>query len=209
MQDFAEVQFPTDIAYGSLGGPVFSTDVTPSQSGFEQRNSNWAQARARYNVAHGLKSRAQMDALLAFFRARRGRAQGFRFKDWSDFHASGQGIGLGNGAAKQFQLVKRYGSGGGEQIRPILKPVSGSVEIRVNGTVQSSGVGVDAASGVVTFTTAPAAATVITAGFDFDVPVRFDSDAMEVTLEEVEAFTAREIPLVELRLPLPLLNAGV
>jgi uncharacterized protein (TIGR02217 family) len=209
MQDFVEIRFPTDIAYGSSGGPAFSTDVTISQNGYEQRNSNWQQARARYNVAHGLKTRVQMDALIAFFRARHGRAVGFRFKDWSDYQANTQGIGVGDGMRREFQLIKRYGSGGQEQIRPILKPVVGSVEVRVNDLLQTSGVSVDTSNGVVSFVTAPVNGAIITASFEFDVPVRFDTDALDVTLEEIEAFTANAIMLVELRLPAASLNSGV
>lgn len=108
---FVEVRFPTDIAYGSAGGPEYSTDIVITHSGHEQRNSNWSQARARYNIAHGVKTQAQLDALIAFFRARKGRADGFRFKDWTDHKATGQLIGTGDGERVSFQLVKSYDSG--------------------------------------------------------------------------------------------------
>ena len=99
---FVEEQFPTDISYGSSGGPEFSTDIVTAQSGHEQRNSNWAEARARYNVAHGVKSQTQLDALIAFFRARKGRACGFRFKDWIDYKASNQLLGQGMAVPRPF-----------------------------------------------------------------------------------------------------------
>lgn len=94
---FHEIRFPDDISYGSNGGPEFSTDIIITQGGFEQRNSNWANARAKYNVAHGVKTETQLAELIAFFRARKGRAHGFRFKDWTDYQITGQVIGTGNG----------------------------------------------------------------------------------------------------------------
>src|SRR5262245_55974480 len=103
MPDFDEVQFPPDIAYGAVGGPEYRTTVLVTASGREQRNSAWAQARGRWNVAHGLKSRAQVAALIAFFRARKGRAHGFRFKDWTDYQATGQPLGTGDGTTTAFQ----------------------------------------------------------------------------------------------------------
>src|SRR5688500_4642354 len=108
---FIEIRFPTDISYGSGGGPEYSTDIVITQSGYEQRNANWAQARASYNVAHGVKTQAQLDTLIAFFRARKGRADGFRFKDWTDYQATGQALGTGDGVQTGFQLVKSYSSG--------------------------------------------------------------------------------------------------
>ena len=106
---FVEVQFPSDISYGATGGPMFLTDVVATVSGHEQRNSKWSQARARYNVASGVKTETQWQALIAFFRARRGKAVGFRFKDWGDFKAVNQPL-LSLGGT-QYQLVKQYVSG--------------------------------------------------------------------------------------------------
>ncbi len=111
MSGFHEVQFPPDISYGASGGPGYSTTVITTVSGHERRNANWADARG-WNVAHGLKKREQVAELIAFFRARRGRAYGFRFKDWTDYQALAQSLGVGDGATTSFQLVKHYASGG-------------------------------------------------------------------------------------------------
>ncbi len=203
--DFAETQFPTDIAYGSAGGPVFATELVVGASGAERRNRLWSQARARYQVGTGVKSEAQMRALIAFFRARGGRATGFRFKDWSDFQGVNEPLGVGNGAQKKFQLVRRYGNGGQEQLRPVLKPVGGTVRIYVDGALVS-GLSISTVTGVVSFATAPASGVVLTADFEFDVPVRFDTDALEITLEDVGAQNVRDLPLIELRLPTPSLE---
>src|SRR5262245_58420702 len=108
---FHDIRFPDDISYGSSGGPNYSTDIVVTQSGYEQRNINWQEARARYNVAHGVKTQSQLDTLIAFFRARKGRAHGFRFRDWTDYEAAGQVIGTGNASQTQFQLTKQYVSG--------------------------------------------------------------------------------------------------
>ena len=196
---FVETQFPTDIAYGSSGGPEYATDVVVSSSGYEQRNVNWAQARARYNVAHGVKTKAQLDALIAFFRARKGRAYGFRFKDWTDYQASLQTLGTADGIATQFQLMKNYVSGSILEPRTIKKPVAGTVQVYKNAVLQTSGVSVDTTTGLVTFSTAPAAGAVITASFEFDVPVRFDTDKLSASLDAYGIHSWLDISLVEVR----------
>lgn len=196
---FIETQFPTDISYGSSGGPEYSTDVVMSQSGYEQRNVNWAQARAKFNVAHGVKTQSQLDALIAFFRARKGRAYGFRFKDWTDYTATGQWIGTGNGSQTVFQLQKLYTSGGVNEYRTITKPVSGTVAVYKNAVLQTSGYTVNTATGAVTFSVAPAAAVSVTADFEFDVPVRFDTDRLSAVLDSFGVHSWQDIPLVEVR----------
>lgn len=197
---FVEVQFPVDIAYGSSGGPEYATDIVASQSGYEQRNVNWEQARARYNVAHGVKTKAQLDALIAFFRARKGRAHGFRFKDWTDYQATTEALGTGDGVTTQFQLVKRYVSGAVTELRTITKPVSGTVQIYKNAVLQSSGVSVNTTTGVVTFTSPPAIGQAITATYQFDVPVRFDTDKLSASLDAYGIHSWLDIPLVEVRI---------
>lgn len=153
---FVEVAFPSDIAYGSSGGPEYSTDIVITHGGYEQRNINWAQARAKYNVAHGIKTQAQLDALIAFFRTRKGRADGFRFKDWSDYKATAQIIGTGNGSNKIFYLVKTYTSGSITETRSITKPVTGTLAVYVNSVLQAgSAYALDSTAGKITFVTAP------------------------------------------------------
>lgn len=198
---FIETRFPTDIAYGSAGGPEYSTDIVITQSGYEQRNANWSQARARYNVAHGVKTQTQLNSLIAFFRARKGRADGFRFKDWTDFKATAQAIGTGNASTTQFQLVKTYISGGITDTRTITKPVSGTLNIYFNSVLQSGSLySLNTTNGMVTFTTAPASGVAITADFEFDVPVRFDADRMVSTLDSYGSYSWSEIPIVEIRI---------
>ncbi|MDE3060450.1 MAG: DUF2460 domain-containing protein [Pseudomonadota bacterium] len=197
---FVETRFPTDIAYGSAGGPQYSTDIVITQSGYEQRNANWAQARAQYNVAHGIKTQAQLDALIAFFRARKGRADGFRFKDWTDYQANGQAIGSGDGATVTFQLVKIYTSGSTSETRIISKPVAGTVNIYLNAVLQSgSAYTLDTTTGLVTFNVAPGSGMTVTADFQFDLPVRFDTDHLSARLDSYGSFSWENVPIVEIR----------
>ncbi len=205
---FHDVRFPTAIGFGSTGGPQFSTSIVEFASGFEQRNMNWADARARYNVGSGVKSEDDLAAIAAFFRARRGRAYGFRFKDFMDFKscapsggvtALDQPIGTGDGSATAFQLVKTYGSGGEIYSRPVTRPVAGTVLIALDGIAASSGWIVDTATGLVSFDDPPAAGVSITAGFEFDVPVRFGEDALDLSAETFGAGAVPDIPIIEIR----------
>ncbi len=197
---FIETRFPTDIAYGSAGGPEYFTDIVVTHSGYEQRNVNWAQARARYNVAQGVKTQAQLDTLIAFFRARKGRADGFRFKDWTDYQATDQNIGTGDGVATVFQLRKNYINGSITEIRTITKPVAGSVVIKFDDVVENpSNYSVNTTTGEITFTGAPSASVQITASFEFDVPVRFDTDRLSASLDNYGSYSWSDIPLVEVR----------
>jgi uncharacterized protein (TIGR02217 family) len=190
---FVEVQFPSDISYGATGGPMFLTDVVATVSGHEQRNSKWSQARARYNVASGVKIETQWQALIAFFRARRGKAVGFRFKDWGDFKAVNQPL-LSLGGT-QYQLVKQYVSGAVVSERIITKPVAGTVKLYRNSILQASGWSIDTATGIIT----TSLTGTLTVDFDFDVPVRFDTDELALSLDSFNAGSWNNIPLIEVR----------
>jgi uncharacterized protein (TIGR02217 family) len=183
MTGFHEVQFQPDTSYGASGGPRYSTTVVTTVSGHERRNANWAMARGRWNVAHGLKKREQVAELIAFFRARRGRAYGFRFKGWTDYQALAQSLGVSDGGTTTFQLDKHCASSGEVETREITKPVAGTVKICRDGVEATSGWSVDTTTGLVTFTIAAAVSVQITTDFAFDVPVRFDSDRMDLTIE--------------------------
>jgi uncharacterized protein (TIGR02217 family) len=150
MSGFHEVRFPDNIAYGATGGPEFATTVVATGAGHEKRNVNWSEARGRWDVASGLKKQAQIDELIAFFRARRGKAYGFRFKDWTDYKATGQLLGTGDDAQTQFQLVKHYPSGSVIEARTIAKPVAGTVKVYLDDVEQVSGWSVDTTTGLVT-----------------------------------------------------------
>ncbi|MDH3660442.1 MAG: DUF2460 domain-containing protein [Alphaproteobacteria bacterium] len=200
MTSFHETRFPDNIAYGATGGPEFATTVVVTGAGHEQRNANWAAARGRWDVGTGLKNQQQLDTLIAFFRSRKGKAYGFRFKDWTDFKATGQLLGTGDNATTTFQLVKHYPSGNSIELRSIVKPVAGTVAIYLDSVEQLSGWSVDVTTGIVTFTSAPAQDVEVSADFEFDVPVRFDTDHMAVTIETYKLHRWQQIPIVELRI---------
>lgn len=190
---FVEVQFPSDISYGATGGPTFLTDVVTTVSGHEQRNSKWSQSRAKYNVASGIKTEAQWQALIAFFRARRGKAVGFRFKDWGDYTAVNQPLlSLGG---NDYQLVKQYVSGAVVSERVITKPVVGTVKLYRNSILQASGWSIDTATGIIT----TSLTGTLTADFEFDVPVRFDTDELALSLDSFDAGSWNNISLIEVR----------
>lgn len=202
---FHHIRFPLDIALGARGGPERKTDIVQLAGGGEYRNGRWAQSRRRYNAGYGVKSRADMQAVLAFFEERRGRLHGFLWRDGLD-HSSGgavplptdQTIGAGNGARTQFQLTKRYGAAFDPYFRTIAKPVAGSVRVAVNGTELVTGWTVEVTTGVVGFSTAPAVGATVTAGFLFDVPVRFDTDRLDIELNSFDGAEAPAIPLLEI-----------
>lgn len=195
---FHEVQFPTDISYGSSGGPEFSTTVIELSSGHERRNINWTYPRERWNVAYGVNTIEQLSALIEFFYARKGRAHGFRFKNHDDYIATLEELGTGDGNETEFQLIKTYTSGGASTVRKITKPVADTVTIYVDSYEESSGVNVDTETGLVTFDVAPALGAVIYADFEFDIPVRFDTDHIPVQFATYEA-RAATVPILEIK----------
>lgn len=197
---FHDVQFPSDISYGSTGGPEFSTDVVVLHSGYEQRNQNWQQPRAKYNAVHGVKTLVQLEKLLAFFRARKGRTYAFRYKDWADHQLKAQLVGAGDGTQTTFQIVKQYGENDYIETRIITKPVAGSVVVYVDDVEQMLGVTVNADTGLITFDVAPSTGASVKVDAHFDVPVRFDTDAIAYEMQEHGVFSVNDIPMVEIRI---------
>ncbi len=206
---FHEIQFPTAIAFHSSGGPERKTEIVTLGSGFEERNAVWANSRRRYDVGYGVKTLDNLHAVIAFFEARLGRLYGFRFRDFADFKSCApnanvspfdQSLGTGDGATTEFQLIKTYTSGPSSWVRSIEKPVAGTVRVAVAGVEQTSGLTIDDSAGLVTFDSPPAAAAALTAGFEFDTPVRFDTDQLTINLSNFAAGEIPSIPLVEILL---------
>jgi uncharacterized protein (TIGR02217 family) len=205
---FHEVRFPDNISRGARGGPERRTQVVEMASGDEERNASWANSRRRYDVAYGIRRADDLAAIVAFFEARNGRLHGFRTKDWADYKSclpsqaiapNDQQIGTGNGAVTTFSLVKRYTSGAQSWTRTIAKPVAGTVRVALGTVEQMSGWSMDATTGVVTFTAAPGNGVIVRAGYEFDVPVRFDTDSLDVTLDVERLGSIPSIPLIEIR----------
>ncbi|MCD2181000.1 DUF2460 domain-containing protein [Rhizobium sp. GN54] len=211
MSGFHEVRFPLRIALGTSGGPVRRTDIVSLSNGRENRNRRWHDARRHYDAGSGVRSVDDLYAVLSFFEARAGQLHGFRFRDPLDFKSCGpnelpqagdQRIGTGDGATLTFQLVKTYRDAGGSTQRTIAKPVDGSVAVAVVGTPVAAGDwSADPATGIVTFLpgAVPGPGAAVTAGYEFDVPVRFDTDRIDTDLAQFNAGRIPTIPLVEIR----------
>ncbi|MFN3370452.1 MAG: TIGR02217 family protein [Sphingomonadaceae bacterium] len=207
MGGFHDVVFPLDLGFEAAGGPEFATEVIELASGHEQRNSQWAQGRLRYEAGIGVRSDADLQRLIAFFRARRGQAFSFRFRDPMDWTSAPPGetpaagdqiLGTGDGLTLSFPLVKRYGEGPDAEVRRITRPVPGSVQVAVGGVVQAAGWRIEA-GGILRFDQPPPEGAAVTAGFVFDVPVRFASDRLEVSIRGFRAGEPVSAPLIEVR----------
>lgn len=207
---FHEVRFPANLSFGSVGGPERRTDIVTLANGFEERNTPWAHARRRYDAGVGMRSLDDIETLISFFEARRGQLFGFRWKDWSDFKSGkasadvdfrDQVVGVGDGETHVFRLHKIYQSGEAKYERPIFKPVIGSVCVGVADTEQQEAVdfSVDASTGEITLEQAPAPGEQVTAGFEFDVPVRFDTDRVQTSVASFQAGDMPNVPVVEVR----------
>jgi uncharacterized protein (TIGR02217 family) len=204
---FHDVLFPLQLGYGAAGGPEFSTQVVVTGSGHEQRNSQWSDARLHYDAGLGVRSEADLSALVAFFRARRGQAHAFRFSDPLDKSSAQPGaavtptdqqIGTGDGGTTRFALVKLYGAAEDIQRRRITRPVAASVRVAVGGSERLSGWRL-ADGGNIDFDEPPVVGELVTAGFVFDVPVRFAADRIDVSLAGWQAGELPSVPLVEVR----------
>lgn len=208
MPDFHEVQFPPEISYGATGGPKRLTQIVTLKSGFEQRNASTLHSRRSYDAGMGVRNIDDLADVINFWEARYGQLYGFRWKDWADFKScltritpanTDQVLGTGTGALTTFQLLKRYQSGGQEYARPIRKPVAGTVVVSLNNVAQPSGWTVNTTTGIITFTTAPGAGVVVRAGYEFDVPVRFDEEEIQISIDGFNAGSVPSIKVKEIR----------
>ncbi|MBW7055720.1 DUF2460 domain-containing protein [Paracoccus bogoriensis] len=207
---FHEVRFPANLSFGAVGGPERRTEIVSLASGHEERNTPWAHARRRYDAGMGVRSLDDLAAVVAFFEARSGQLHGFRWKDWSDFKSclpsaspafGDQVIATGDGQTRSFALVKAYVSGAHRYMRPITKPVAGSVRAGIGGDEMFPGTNyvVDHLRGIITFHQPPEVGADITAGYEFDVPVRFDTDRIAVSVSSFQAGQVPDIPVIEVR----------
>ncbi|MDT8326179.1 MAG: DUF2460 domain-containing protein [Roseovarius sp.] len=208
---FHEIRFPASLSFGSLGGPERLTDVVTLANGFEERNTPWAQSRRRYDAGVSLRGLDDIEALIAFFEARRGQLFGFRWKDWTDYKSGrakaepdyrDQVIGVGDDVTLEFPLFKTYRSGEQTYARQIRKPVEGSVRVGLSNNELQDGVHyeVDPTTGILRFVEPPNVGVQVTAGYEFDVPVRFDTDRIQTSLASFQAGEVPNVPVVEIRI---------
>jgi uncharacterized protein (TIGR02217 family) len=209
VNDFHEIRFPLDVSLGRRGGPSRRTDIVTLASGREHRNARFAHSRRRYDAGLGVRTLDALASVLAFFEERRGRLYGFRFRDRADWKSCppaqavsplDQMLGTGDGVRTVFTLQKTYGADFAPYVRPIAKPVGVTVRVAVNGAEQTLGAAFscDATTGTVTLAAPPPPGAAVTAGFQFDVPVRFDTDDLEVDLSAFDAGEIPKIPLIEI-----------
>lgn len=205
---FHDVRFPDNISRGARGGPRRRVQIVTLHSGFEERNASWSASRREYDVAFGIRTADQLQVVTAFWEAVGGELDGFRFKDWGDFkscpqsraiNARDQALGTGDGSATEFQLRKGYKSGGLAFWRAITRPVAGKVKVALNDAEQFTGWSIDEATGVVTFDSAPGSGVEVSAGFEFDVPVRFATDYLPTNLDIERTGSIESIPIIEIR----------
>jgi len=207
---FHEILFPLDVALGARGGPERRTDIVVMGSGREERNQRWAHSRRRWDAGSGIKSLAAIAEVIQFFEERRGKLYGFRWRDRSDCKSCApnavpgpqdQALGRGDGLRRDFQLVKRYGASFAPYLRDIIKPVAGSLRVAVGGVeAASSRYEIDPTKGTLRFHAAhtPPQGVLVSAGFTFDAPARFDTDYLEIDLAAFEAGDIPKIPLIEI-----------
>lgn len=211
MQSFHEVRFPVSVSFGATGGPERRNEIVTLTSGRERRNLRFSQSRRHFDAGTGVRSLAELNEIIAFFEARRGSFHGFRFRDPFEMKScppdqmpapTDQLVGTGNGATASFQLVKRYGTGADIYLRPVRKPVSGTVRVAVAGVERTSPTHftVNHQTGVVTFQpgSIPASGQTIHAGYEFDVPARFDTERIAISLSAFKAGQIPSIPIVEI-----------
>ena len=207
---FHDIRFPVDLSFGALGGPERRTEIVELSNGHEERNTPWSQSRRRYDAGTGLRALDDLERLVAFFEARQGRLHAFRWKDWGDYRsapasrpiaATDQFLGLADGVAVSFALRKGYASGAQTYWRAITKPVAGSVLAAIDDDAMVLGrdYTVDAMTGTLTFARPPEAGAQIHAGFEFDVPARFDLDLIQVSVANFRAGEVPKVPVVEVR----------
>jgi len=207
---FHEIRFPANLSLGSVGGPERRTEVVTLANGFEERNQPWADSRRSYEAGAGLRTLDDVETLIAFFEARRGRMHGFRWKDWSDYKScppskrplpTDQEIGTGDGEQVVFALSKTYRSGEQTYTRRITKPVAGTVVVAVARDPKIEGLEftVDVGRGEITFVVPPDIGVLVSAGFEFDVPVRFDTDRIMTSMSSFQAGEVPDVPVMEVR----------
>ncbi len=208
---FHEIRFPANLSFGALGGPERRTEIVELANGHEERNTPWRDSRRRYDAGFGLRALDDLETVLAFFEARQGMLHGFRWKDWGDYRSAAaskpitafdQLLGLGDGETRTFQLRKGYASGDQVWWRVITKPEARSVQMAIGADVLTPGkdFSLDPSTGLVTLDWAPDVGAEVTAGFEFDVPVRFDSDLIQISVANFKAGEVPKVPVVEVRL---------
>ncbi len=197
--NFYEILFPDNISVGAVGGPSFATTISTTNNKNEVRSSNWSSGRNLYKINCNILSDSQIADLLSLFNICLGKAVGFRLKDYSDFIAISSIIATGDGVIKIFQLVKQYNFGGYSYTKIIYKPVINSVKLYVNNVQIQTGFSIDFSTGIITFLQPLAVGVLLTADFNFDVPVRFNADNLDIIYNGKNKSAIQNLELIEIK----------
>jgi uncharacterized protein (TIGR02217 family) len=202
---FDETRLPIEVERGAQGGPGFLTTVTVLNSGREKRNSLWSVDRGEWDVGFGINTREEALKVRNFFMARLGKARGFRFRDWSNYKTEGsQQMGVAespDSGDTTFQIQYTYQDESGfTYTKNIYKPVAEGFQVYLDGVAQLSGWNIDTTTGIITFADPPDYGVDITWTGTFDLPVRFDTDRLDIVVENKEVLITPSIPIVELKL---------
>ena len=202
---FDDVRLPVYVERGARGGGRFKTQIVSLSSGYEKRNRQWSKARMRWDIGYGIQDQDDYEDIIEFFYARQGMYQGFRFKDWTDFRvgttSNPQTIGTGDNSETSFKAIKTYASGTSTYSRRLFKLVSGSISMYLDSVLQDpADYSVDVDTGTITFLAAPAKSVDVGIVAEFDVPVRFDTDELDLEVDLEDAASVPSIPVVELKL---------
>lgn len=203
--EFDEVRFPEDVSYGSSGGPTFKTQVFESYRGYEKRNIDWKSPIMEFNVAYGIKTTEQMHAVIDFFTARQGRLRGFRYKNWANYQVVNDNIAIGDGVNNRLPLIRTYGVAATQTYKRLYKIVQGTVTgVRIGASVLVEGVdyNIDYNSGEIIFKSNVAVGEGIPvkcSNLEFDEPVRFDVDSIQIVIDAFNSNTLSRLPLVGIR----------
>lgn len=196
--NFFDIRILDATVYTSSGGPTFSTAISSGNEKQEVRRVNWGSPRYRYNLKYGIRNKVETDAVLNLFNLCKGKGIGFRYKDWNDFSVIKSTIGIGDGINKKFQLIKNYGVREYNFSRIISKPVNGTVLIYIDNINQAGNFSVDYSSGIILFTQPPAINSKISASFEFDVPVRFDTDSLSIMSSGKDRYQIEDLQIIEI-----------
>ena len=193
---FLEIRFPESISFESSTILEFNTSIIISKNGNEQRNVNWQYNKMKYNIINGIKTTTELDEIIKLFRNAKGQAYGFRFKDWSDYKATKQQIAIGDNINTKFQLIKTYIISNNIYTRIITKPVISTVKLYID-DVEINDFNIDFTTGEIVLSSPPQENSIIYADFEFDVPVRFNSDILEITMQSIKTGFVKDIMLIE------------
>ena len=193
---FLEIRFPESISFESSTILEFNTSIITSKNGNEQRNVNWQYNKMKYNIINGIKTTTELDEIIKLFRNAKGQAYGFRFKDWSDYKATKEQIAIGDNINTKFQLIKTYIISNNIYTRIITKPVISTVKLYID-DVEINDFNIDFTTGEIVLSSPPQENSIIYADFEFDVPVRFNSDILEITMQSIKTGFVKDIMLIE------------